>query len=94
MIRRQTVQQIVDAILSEPAVAGGLVVVGSDDENLVAIDAAGGFRVWDQRVGDKVRAPLTVDGSTVYVHSLDRRLRAYDLDSRTLLWERDLEEGR
>lgn len=81
-------------ILSEPAVADGLVVVGSDDENLVAIDAAGGFRVWDQRVGDKVRAPLTVDGSTVYVHSLDRRLRAYDLESRALLWERDLEEGR
>ena len=35
-----------------------------------------------------------VDGSTVYVHSLDRRLRAYDLETRTLLWERDLEEGR
>ena len=81
-------------ILSEPATADGLVVVGSDDENLVAIDAAGGFRVWDQRVGDKIRAPLAVDGSTVYVHALDRRLRAYDLDSRTLLWERDLEEGR
>ena len=81
-------------ILSAPAVVDGLVIVGSDDENLVAVDAAGGFRVWDQRVGDKVRAPLTADGSTVYVHSLDRRLRAYDLETRTLLWGRDLEEGR
>ncbi len=80
-------------IISSPVVVGDAVVVGSDDENIVVLSAATGARLWDQRVGDKIRAPLTAVGSVVYVHALDRVLRAYDVADRRLLWERDLEAG-
>lgn len=83
----------IGAIVSSPVVVEGFVVVGSDDENLVVLDAATGTRVWDQRVGDKIRAPLVADGTVVYAHGLDRKVHAYDVVERLLLWERDLEAG-
>ena len=80
-------------IISSPVVVGDVVVVGSDDENIVVLSASTGARLWDQRVGDKIRAPLTAVGSVVYVHSIDQMLRAYDVAERRLLWERDLRAG-
>ena len=81
-------------IISAPVVVGDTVVVGSDDENIVVLDAATGTRLWDQRVGSKIRAPLTAAGSVVYVYTIDRVLRAYDVVDRRLLWEQDLGKGR
>ena len=81
----------IGSIVSSPVVVDDLVVVGSDDDNLVVLDTATGTRLWDQRVGDKIRAPLVADGPVVYVHSVDRKLHAYDVVERRLLWVSDLE---
>lgn len=83
----------IGSIVSAPVVVNDLVAVASDDEILVVLNSKTGQRIWDQRISDKVRAPLKADGSVVYVHSLDHKLRAYDIVERLLLWERDLEAG-
>ena len=87
-------QEDIGAIISAPVVVGDLVVVASDDENLVVLESDSGQRTWDQRVGARVRAPLGADGNVVFVHGLDERVRAYDVVERDFLWERDVREDR
>ena len=71
----------------------GIVALGSDDGNLVLLDPETGQRLWDQRIGEKIRAPLVSNQGIVYVHRTDKKLHAYDLNTRRLSWIRDLESG-
>lgn len=78
------------SILSRPAIVGDEIVIGTDDENLVVLRRTDGAEVWEPRIGDKIRAPITSDGSIVYIHSLDETVRAFDLRTKDIrpLWER------
>ena len=52
-------------MFSSPAVSGGLVVVGSSDGRLYALEQASGEVTWDFLVGEGVRvwtSPAVVDG--------------------------------
>ena len=84
---------VVSPIVSTPVNEVGIVALGSDDGNLVLLDPETGQRLWDQRIGEKIRAPLVSNQGIVYVHSTDKKLHAYDLNTRRLSWIRDLESG-
>src|SRR4051794_5060087 len=58
-------------IRSNPAVAGGLLVFGSDDGFVHAVDARTGAERWRFRTGGAVRSSPAIVGGSVYVASRD-----------------------
>jgi outer membrane protein assembly factor BamB len=66
------------AVDSSPAVANGVVYVGSDDYNLYAIDALTGKEKWRFKTGDVVDSSPAVANGVVYVGSDDYNLYAID----------------
>ncbi len=80
-----------DAIFSSPAVAGGVVYVGSNDGTLYAFDAAAGDAtctgtppsrtctpLWTAATGGSVESSPAVVAGVVYVGSDDKKLYAFD----------------
>jgi outer membrane protein assembly factor BamB len=75
-------------VRSSPAVANGVVYVGSDDHNLYAFDAAGTINcsgniktcapLWTANVGDRIWSSPAVDHGTVYIGSNNGNLYAFD----------------
>jgi outer membrane protein assembly factor BamB len=64
---------------SSPAVANGLVYVGSNDHEVYALDAASGAVAWSFTTGDDVESSPIVDDGTVYVGSDDGSIDAFAL---------------
>jgi outer membrane protein assembly factor BamB len=63
-------------VYSSPAVDNGLLYVGSNDQNLYAIDALEGRQVWRYETGGAVTSsPMVVNG-VVYVGSNDQNVHA------------------
>ena len=69
-------------VTSAPAVANGMVYVGSHDDNLYALDAATGAPVWTFPAGGNVSSPTVVDG-VVYVAAGEAFTYVYALDAFT-----------
>lgn len=65
----------------------GLVLFGSDDGHLYAVDAGGGVQRWKAATGGPVSSSPAVDGDRVFVTSYDGRLHALDAGSGELLWK-------
>lgn len=76
-----------DRIVSSPVWFDGLVVFGSDDGNVYAVEAASGRQRWMHRTGGPVPATPAVAGGRVFVPSYDGRLHALDARSGELLWK-------
>ena len=66
---------------SSPAVAGGVVYVGSLDNWLYALDARTGQEKWTFQTDDRIYSSPAVAGGMIYIGSFDGRL--YALDART-----------
>jgi eukaryotic-like serine/threonine-protein kinase len=60
-------------------VANGVVYVGSNDDNVYALDAATGARLWSYTTGDVVFAAPAVANGVVYAGSEDGNVYAFDL---------------
>ncbi|GAJ14434.1 unnamed protein product, partial [marine sediment metagenome] len=74
------------AVASSPAVADGIVYVGSNDNNIYALDAAMGTVVWNYTTGgDVVSSPAVADG-VVFVGSYDKKMYALNATSGAHLW--------
>ena len=58
-----------DAVQSSPAVAGGVVYVGSNDGSLYAINAVTGKKLWSYYTGVGVYSSPAVSAGVVYVGS-------------------------
>ncbi len=71
------------AIGSSPAVAGGLVYVGSDDDKLYALHAVTGTRKWSYTTGSAIWSSPAVANGVVYVGSYDGDDKLYALDAVT-----------
>ncbi|MCL6731009.1 PQQ-binding-like beta-propeller repeat protein [Streptomyces neyagawaensis] len=72
---------------STPAVADGVVYIGSGDQRLYALDAATGKKRWAFETGDRVQSsPAVVDG-VVYVGSGDGLLYAVDAVTGKRRWQ-------
>lgn len=81
-----------ESIYSSPAVANGTVFVGSDDDNLYAIDAATGQERWRFSTGGDVdSSPAVMDG-TVYFGSFDGNIYALDAASGSERWRFETRE--
>jgi len=84
--RTQTVADPYDVYLSSPVVAQGLVVFGSGDGHVYALDAQSGALRWKFRTGDVVHASPAVADGTVFVGSWDGRFYALDLATGAERW--------
>lgn len=71
---------------ASPAFGGGLVVFGSGDGNLYALDAATGKERWRTALKGAVHSTAAIDGGVVYVTSRDGGLSALDLSTGKLRW--------
>jgi outer membrane protein assembly factor BamB len=68
---------------SSPAVADGVVYVGSRDDKLYALDAATGAVLWTATTGGDVSSSPVVANGVVYVGSEDSKIYAYDASGTT-----------
>src|SRR5712692_10221418 len=66
-----------DTIEGAPAVHQGVVYVGSQDENLYAIDLAKGKEKWKYKAGP-IKAPASYRDGLVYVGDLDGAFHCVD----------------
>ncbi len=85
--RTETMPDPFDVFLSSPAVAHGVVYVGSGDHNVYAIDSHSGALVWKFATGNVVHASPAVDGGVVYVGSWDRYFYALNARTGAVLWK-------
>lgn len=70
-----------DVIRSSPAVANGVVYVGSDDHKLYAFQAASGQPLWSASTNGPIYSSPAVANGVVYVGSADAKLYAYQADT-------------
>ena len=76
-------------VINAPAVAGGTVFVGSDDNHVYALDAGTGELVWRYETGDVIRSSPAVSGGVVYIGSNDNHVYALSSESGDALWSYD-----
>lgn len=77
----------VEGMNSSPAVANGVVYVGSDDHKLYAV-STGGTVLWSRATKDKVRSSPAVAGGVVFVGSDDGHVYAWKTNGQAL-WVSD-----
>jgi len=73
-------------VRSTPVIASGLVLVGSGDGNLYALDAETGREAWKLTTGGPVDSSPAVARCTVFFASRDRKVYAADVRSGRLKW--------
>lgn len=83
-----------DVYTSSPAVANELVVFGSGDGHVYAVDARTGRRRWRARTGGRVRSSPAIADGMVFTGSADGRVYAFDLASGEERWRFDTEGTR
>lgn len=71
---------------SSPAVANGVVYVGSGDNNFYALDAATGVLVWNYTTGGKIYSTPAVANGKVYVGSADNKTYCFDAATGASIW--------
>ena len=74
------------AIYSSPAVANGMVYIGSDDHNVYALNAATGAKLWNFATLFSVFSSPAVANGVVYAGSSDGDVYALDARTGTKLW--------
>src|SRR4029079_6597885 len=75
-----------DIVAPSPAVVNGMVYVGSDDNNVYALDASTGALVWTYSTGGDVESSPAVANGVVYVGSFDHKIYALDAATGALIW--------
>merc|ERR1712195_402454 len=79
-----------NVVRSSPALSpdGSVVYVGSEDNNLHAVNTADGSKKWAYATGDAVRSSpiLSPDDSVVYVGSYDHNLHAVNTTDGSSKW--------
>ncbi len=74
-------------IVSSPAVADGMVFIGSADHNLYAVDRDSGALKWKFKTGGRVGSSPAVSGGVVYFESYDSNFYAVEVASGKLKWK-------
>ena len=74
-----------DSIEGTPAASGGVVYLGSMDENLYALDLATGKQKWAYK-GGPFKAPVSLHGDGVYVGDSDGKFHCVDAASGRKRW--------
>ena len=76
-------------VVNGPAVADGVVYIGSDDNSAYALEAETGEVLWSLETDDVIRSTPTITGGLVYVGSNDNHVYALDAETGSLLWKHD-----
>ena len=71
---------------SSPAVADGIVYIGSEDHNVYALNATTGALIWSYSTGHIVDSSPAVADGVVYVGSVDSKVYALNASTGTLVW--------
>ena len=71
---------------SSPAVANGVVYVGSFDDKVYALNATTGATLWTATTGSLVPSSPAVANGVVYVGSYDHKVYALDATTGATLW--------
>jgi outer membrane protein assembly factor BamB len=71
---------------SSPAIANGIIYIGSDDHKLYAIDIKTGQRKWVAFTRDMIYSSPMVANGVVYVGSRDYNLYAFDAATGRQKW--------
>jgi outer membrane protein assembly factor BamB len=71
---------------SAPAVANGVVYVGSDDDNVYALNAITGAKLWSFTTANRVVSAPAVANGVVYVGSYDDNVYALNASTGAKLW--------
>lgn len=79
--------------ITSPAVGGGLIYFGSQDDKVYALNRATGKQVWMYPVGADIAASPVLAGDVLYVGSYAPWLCALDAQTGQLLWQCGLTEG-
>ena len=77
-------------VFSSPALAGGLLLVGSDDESLHGVDAQTGALAWSRPLSARVRATPAVLGDVAVVADFKGRVAAVKAVDGSVLWSQEL----
>jgi outer membrane protein assembly factor BamB len=76
-------------VVSTPVIVENKLVVGTDGGKLYRIDTRNGESLTVFKdLGDRVKAPLSYDGSIVFVGAEDKNVYAFDVRSWDLVWQR------
>ena len=75
------------AVSSSPAVANGVAYVGSDDDDVYALEATTGALLWKHATGAQIESSPAIADNVVYVGSDDDNLYALDASTGALLWK-------
>ena len=78
-----------DYLSSSPTVHKGLVIVGSANGTLYAIEAASGREKWHFKTGGRIRSTPKVHQKRVYFGSWDHHLYALDVEDGKQIWRFD-----
>jgi len=73
-------------VISSPAVANGVVYVGSVDDNVYALNATTGAKLWSYTSAGPVQSSPAVANGVVYVGSNDYNVYALNATTGALLW--------
>jgi outer membrane protein assembly factor BamB len=65
-------------VVSSPAVAGGVVYVGSEDGHLYAVDRTTGALLWDYATGGDITSSPAVANGLLYIGSMDGKLYCFE----------------
>jgi outer membrane protein assembly factor BamB len=69
-----------------PGFGGGVLVFGTNDGDLITLEAETGAERWRLQVGGEVLAPPAIGSGVVVLRTVDGRLRGYSLLDGRLLW--------
>jgi outer membrane protein assembly factor BamB len=72
--------------VDSPVVSGGLVYIGSLDDNVYALNASDGSLVWKYKTGGNVLSPAAVADGKVYVGSEDNKVYALNATTGAYIW--------
>jgi len=73
-------------ILSSPAVANGMLFIGSEDHNVYSLNASTGTQIWDYTTGILVDSSPAVANGMVYVGSFDGNVYSLNASTGALIW--------
>ena len=75
-----------NVVTSSPAVAKGVVYVGSIDHNVYALKASTGAKLWSFTAGAEVYSSPAIANGVVYVGSYDHNVYALNASTGAMLW--------
>jgi serine/threonine protein kinase len=85
--QRKWVHRSKRAVTSSAIIADGLVIFGSADSSVYAVEAASGWAAWKARTHKAIVSSPAANERAIFIGSADNNLYAFDLRAGKKLWE-------